>query len=126
MARSKMFKESPVRPTTLIIDILHNRDICSQVSLRPKEELDHIQELYKDYDKRYFLKHGITNVNYSFTQIGWQPCAIFCTKMTSRPATQGLRHNLRLRRRRKSISNLSRWPCQRKIDAHLENMVDVH
>ena len=67
----------------------------------------------------------ITNVNYPFTLTGWQPCAIFCIKMTSRPATQGLRHNLRLRRRRKSILNLSRWPCQRKIDAHLENMVDV-
>ena len=67
----------------------------------------------------------ITNVSYSFILIGWQPCAIFCIKMTSRPATQGLRHNLRLRRRRKSILNLSRWPWQQKIDAQLENMVDI-
>ena len=92
------------------------------MSLRPKEELDHIKELYKDYDKRWI---EFTSINHSFTPIGWQHCAIFCIKMTSRPATQGLRHNLRLRRRRKSILNLSRWPCQWKINAQLENMLNV-
>ena len=56
MARSKMFKEPPV-DLSISIWSPQKSDLIyvTQVSLRPKEELDHIAELYKDYDKRWYL-----------------------------------------------------------------------